>query len=69
MKINIPENITSEDLSSLSLGVFHNMKKSQVCDTELHNAVEHTLVQQSSDIFDTYFRCLTNSIVAIMEKS
>ena len=67
MKIKASEDLTEEDISAVSLGLYHTVKSRAAVDVEPANAVEFSLRENAHEAFSTYTSSLYKSILSILE--
>jgi hypothetical protein len=69
MKLNVPTNLTSEDVPAITLGLYHTAKSLSVSERTPENAVEQTLSTSAATLFEQYLTRMGNDVVALMENS
>jgi hypothetical protein len=69
MKINVSDDISTEDIPAISLSLYHTAKSVAASGREPQNAVEFTLKERAHDAFATYLQSMRKSVLELMEKA
>lgn len=62
MKLAIPENMSLEDISVVSLSMYHTLSKAETLYEEPSNSVEYTNQEHSRELLNLYFSSLEKSL-------
>ncbi len=68
MKLNVPEDISSEDIPAISLGLYHAAKNLAASGRAPENAVEFTLSERANDTFRTYLEGMHKSVMDLVSE-
>jgi len=63
MKIKTDANISSEDLPSINLGLYHTIKKSTTENMPQLSGLEKKLEKEANDVFDVFISNLLGEII------
>lgn len=67
--MNISDDLSSDDVTAISFGLYHTAKSNAVRNKEPNNAVEFTLTEHAAEAFGTYLSSMRKSVQILTEKS
>lgn len=66
MKLNVSDDISAEDIPTISLGLYHTAKSVAAAGHKPENAVEYTLSERANDAFRMYLEGMNKSVMDLM---
>ncbi len=66
MKLQVSDDISTEDIPAISLGLYHTAKSVAAAGRKPENAVEYTLSERANDTFRVYLNGIHKSVMDLM---